>query len=356
MAETLDSALFAPKVLAAPRGVRRPRDWRPVWTHSPVETIDVSVCIANWNCIEYLRACLQSLLDQPQGVTLEIIIADNASADGAPEMVAREFPEVTLIRNTENLGFAKASNQAAEAASGQYLFFLNNDTVVPEFTLEKLTTFARAHPNFGMIGPRLRDGKGKLQISYRRKPTLKAMLHRASVLRWTGIFRKAYDDYRRDGFEPDGVRRVEVLMGAAVLVPRDVYRDCGGWDEGFIFGVEDVEYSDRIGRSKACVYVPGIEIIHYGRVSSRQNVTFAAPNLMIGYARYFRKSGVPAWSLIGYKLVFTLDAPMQFLTMCVQYFWRRVTGASPAHVGKSRMGALGIWRFLTREIARFWRA
>lgn len=318
--------------------------------------IDVSVCIANWNCIDYLRACLSSLLDQPQGVTIEVIVADNASTDGAPEMVAREFPEVRLIRNNGNLGFARASNQAADAACGRYLFFLNNDTVVPPLTLARLADFARLHPGFGMIGPRLRDGKGKLQISYRRKPTLKAMLHRASLIRWTGLFRKAYDDYRRDGFEPEGVRQVEVLMGAAVLVPREVYRDCGGWDESFVFGVEDVEYSDRVGRSRPCVHVPGIEVIHYGRVSSRQNVAFAAPNLMIGYARYFRKSGVSRWSLIGYKLVFTLDAPMQFMTMCVQYLWRRATGASPTHLAKSRMAAEGIWRFLTREIIRFWKA
>ena len=356
MAETLNKTALAPAPLGEPRLIERPGDWRPVWTHSPAETIDISVCIANWNCVDLLRACLSSLLEQPQGVSLEVIVADNASTDGAPDMVAREFPDVRLIRNSDNRGFARASNQAAEAACGQYLFFLNNDTLVPEFTLARLADFARAHPGFGMIGPRLRDGRGKLQISYRRKPTLKAMLHRASLIRWTGIFRKAYDDYRRDGFEPEGVRRVEVLMGAAVLVPREVYRDCGGWDESFVFGVEDVEYSDRIGRTRPCVHVPGIEIVHYGRVSSRQNVAFAAPNLMIGYARYFRKSGVSRWSLIGYKLVFTLDAPMQFATMCVQYLWRRATGASPTHIGKSRMAAQGIWRFLTRELVRFWKA
>ena len=356
MADTLTTVPFAPKAVAAPRPAGRTRDWRPVWAHSPVETIDVSVCVANWNCVEYLRACLASLLHQPQGVTVEVVVADNASADGAPEMVAREFPEVTLIRNAENAGFAKASNQAAAAASGRYLFFLNNDTVVPEMTLERLVAFADAHPHYGMIGPRLRDGKGKLQISYRRKPTIRAMLHRASVIRWTGLFRRAYDEYRREGFEPDGVRRVDVLMGAAVLMPRAVYEQCGGWDEGFVFGVEDVEYSDRVGREKPCVYVPGIEITHFGRVSSRQNVAFAAPNLMIGYARYFRTSGAGRWALTGYKIIFTLDAPMLLTVSCVQYLWRRLTGASPKHVGKSRMAAHGTWRFLTREIGRFWRA
>ena len=74
---------------------------------------DVSVCIANWNCRDYLRGCLESLLDDPQGVAVEVIVADNASADGAAEMIAQEFPEVVLIRNEKNVGFARASNQAA---------------------------------------------------------------------------------------------------------------------------------------------------------------------------------------------------------------------------------------------------
>src|SRR5712692_11955949 len=88
--------------------------------------VDVSVCIVNWNCREVLRGCLQSLRSQPQDLRLEIFVVDNASADGAPAMVAREFPEVVLLRNADNVGFARANNRAARLASGRYLFFLNN--------------------------------------------------------------------------------------------------------------------------------------------------------------------------------------------------------------------------------------
>src|SRR5947208_15400523 len=76
----------------------------------------VSVCIANWNCVELLRRCLQSLLDQPQGVSFEVVVVDNASTDGAADMVAAEFPQVELIRNADNRGFSKANNQAAAVA------------------------------------------------------------------------------------------------------------------------------------------------------------------------------------------------------------------------------------------------
>jgi GT2 family glycosyltransferase len=314
---------------------------------------DVSVCIANWNCRKYLRDCLVSLLDVPQGATVEVIVVDNASTDGAATMVADEFPEVILIRNPENAGFARASNQAADRASAPYLFFLNNDTIVPPHSLGRLVAFAEAHPQVGMIGPRLRDGAGHLQISFRRRPTLKAMMHRAALLRWTGLFRRAYDDYRRDGFESDGVRRVEVLMGAAVLMPRSVYRQCGRWDEDFRFGVEDVELSIRVGRTHPLVHLPGVEVTHFGRVSSRMNAAFAAPNLLVGYVHYLRKSGVNGLPLFGYKVVFTLDAPVQLMGKAAQYLWRRLIGAN---ADKSREAVVGGWRFLTRELGRFWRA
>ena len=352
MPRTLAPAADAP---AEPLTLLRPGKPRSV--RSPAaDAPDVSVCIANWNCREHLRRCLSSVLECPQGATVEVIVVDNASTDGAAEMVAAGFPDVVLIRNTDNAGFARASNQAAGLANGRYVFFLNNDTVVPPQSLGRLVAFADGHPNVGMIGPRLRDGDGKLQISYRRKPTMRAMLHRAALLRWTGLFRRAYDEYRRDGFDPAGVRRVEVLMGAAVLMPRAVYEQCGGWDEGFRFGVEDVDLSDRVGRVRPLVHVPGVELTHFGRVSSRQNVTFAAPNLMIGYARYFRKSGVARLPLMIYKAVFTLDAPIQLLGKAVQYTWRRLTGADVEKAEKSRLALRGGWQFLTRELIRFWRA
>src|SRR5438105_4810230 len=126
--------------------------------------VGVSVCIANWNCRDLLRTCLQSLLDQPQGVRLEVIVVDNDSADGAAQMVEEEFPEVLLLRNPHNAGFATANNQAARRAQGRYLFFLNNDTVVPAGALARLVDFAEAHPEAGIIGPSLRDGNGHVQV------------------------------------------------------------------------------------------------------------------------------------------------------------------------------------------------
>jgi N-acetylglucosaminyl-diphospho-decaprenol L-rhamnosyltransferase len=315
----------------------------------------VSVCIANWNCKELLRNCLASLLDVSQGTSFEVIVVDNASTDGAAEMVTAAFPAVRLLKNPANLGFSRANNQAAAVARGRYFFFLNNDTVVPPGTLGRLTAYATAHPDVGMIGPRLIDGDGRPQISYRKAPTLGALLHRIGLLRWTRLFRKAYSDYRRDTYEPTGVRPVEALMGAAVFLPRAAFDRSGRWDEQYGFGGEDLDLSAQINREHQVVYCGDVTVVHFGRVSSKSNYGYVAGNVAVGYAHYLRKAGVSRWKLTIYKLLVTTDSPLQLVVQSLQLFSRRLRGR-PAEATKSRDAVAGLWHFLTRDLGRFWRA
>ncbi|HEV3448201.1 MAG TPA: glycosyltransferase family 2 protein [Gemmataceae bacterium] len=317
--------------------------------------VDVSVCIASWNCRDILRACLLSVHDQPQDVRLETIVVDNGSNDGAADMVAEEFPEVVLVRNATNLGFATANNQAAERARGRYLFFLNNDTVLPAGALGRLVAFADAHPEVGILGPRLRDGDGQVQVSYRRRPTIGALLHRTSVLRWTGLMRRAYRRYRRLDFDPITTRPVEVLMGAAMLMPRRVYQECGGWDDTFAFGGEDLELSARIGERFLIVYHPSVEITHLGRESTRQHIGFVSSNMAIGFLRYLRKCGYSRPMLWTYKAAVTLDAPIQFVGKAVQYSLRRLRGQHEK-AQKSLLAMHGFGHFMAKGLLPFWRA
>jgi GT2 family glycosyltransferase len=336
---------------------RRSPIYAPGWAQGFAvgEPIDVSVCIANWNCQDLLRECLRSLLEQPQGVSLEVIVCDNNSADGSAQMVATEFPEVTLIRNPTNVGFSRANNQAAAKARGRYLFFLNNDTVVPALALQRLLTFAEDHPEVGMVGPRLRDPDGHLQISYRQNPSVWALLHRTLIFRWTGLLRRAYRQYRRQSFDPQTRRNVEVLMGAAVLMPRSVFDSVGQWDEGYTFGGEDIDLSLRVNRERRVVYLPDVEILHHGRVSSRQNVSFSEPNVAIGYARYLRTAGASPVALTLYKSVVTFDAPVQIIAKSGQWLWRSLR-RQREKANKSALAVRGLWSFLTSSLGRFWRA
>jgi GT2 family glycosyltransferase len=321
----------------------------------PAAVIDVSVCIVNWNGREMLRDCLESLLRRPQGVRLEAVVVDNASTDGAPEMVAEEFPEAVLVRNGSNAGFARANNQGAARARGRYLFFLNNDTVVPPLALRRLLDFAEANPHVGMIGPRLRGGDGQFQASYRPRPTLGALLHRTLLLRPTGLFRRAYRRYRREEFDPHRPRQVETLMGAALFLRREVFRRCGPWDEDFTFGAEDLHFSDRVGRHHPLLFLPDVEITHYGGVSTRRHMNYVAAAREAGFAQYLRKSGYPPAALFAYKLAVTLDVPVQLAVRGLQYLSRRLRGRSP-HALRALRAWKGARHFLAHGLRPFWRA
>jgi N-acetylglucosaminyl-diphospho-decaprenol L-rhamnosyltransferase len=296
-----------------------------------------------------------SLRDQAPDAKLEVIVVDNASSDGAADMVAGEFPEVLLIRNNTNRGFSRANNQAAEQARGRHLFFLNNDTVVPPGTLRCLVDYADSHPEAGMIGPRLRDGHGKVQLSIRNRPTITALLHMTLPIRWTGICKRAHRHYRGRGFEPQGAANVDVLMGAAVLLPRSRFFDSGRWDEQFTFGGEDSELSARIKRVAKIVYLPQAEIIHFGRMSSRQGVGFAVSQLSNGWVRYFRKTGCSRVQLLIYKAAVTVDLPLQCMGKTIQAMWRFLFRRHEA-ARRSWLAAGGTWRFMTRGLMAFWRA
>jgi N-acetylglucosaminyl-diphospho-decaprenol L-rhamnosyltransferase len=317
--------------------------------------IDVSVCIVNWNCRDYLQACLQSLREAALEVSLEVLVVDNGSSDGAADMVAELFPEVVLIRNASNAGFARANNQAAQLARGRYLFFLNNDTIVPPGTLRGLLDYAQAHPGTGIVGPQLRDERGRPQLSYRARPTLIALLHRITWLRWLGLFRGAYRRYRgRDSDTGVTPRPVEILMGAALFVPRAVFRACGAWDEEYLFGGEDIDLCARVGRRYRVIYHPGLEIVHFGRISSRQHIGFSYSHTLIGIMRFLRKHGCSPTGLLFYKLALTLDAPVRWFGHAMRYVWRSLK-RRPRRAAKSRLVMRALEHFLLHELPTLWR-
>jgi N-acetylglucosaminyl-diphospho-decaprenol L-rhamnosyltransferase len=314
----------------------------------------VSVCIVNWNCRELLRQCLRSLEGDNPGCAVEVIVVDNASTDGAADMVERDFPEVQLIRNEANEGFARGCNQAAKRARGKYLLFLNNDTWVPAGALGQLLRYAEQHPEAGLIAPRLRDGSGEIQLSARFLPTLPALLHRLSFLRPLGLFRRSYQHYRGRQIDLNQTTEVEAVMGAAILMPQSVFHQVGGWNEAYTFGGEDFDLCHRVGKQACIVYHPAVEIIHLGREASRQQVGFVHANTVIGITRSLRDRGTSAWGLLLYKILFTLDLPLQALVLSSKWLLGTLVGRKK-HAKRAWLDLVGVQYFLRNSLWEFWR-
>ncbi|MCS6978180.1 MAG: glycosyltransferase family 2 protein [Gemmatales bacterium] len=315
---------------------------------------DLSVCIVNWNGAEYLRGCLESLILAGRHVRLETLVVDNASTDGSAELVEKLFPDVLLVRNRRNLGFARANNQAAELAGGRHLLFLNNDTVVGEYSLRDLVRFLDTHPEVGLVGPRLIGRDGLPQRSYRYRPTPAALMHRITLLRWTGLFRRSYEAYRRREFDPSQTRQVEVLLGAAVAMPREVFHQHGGWDEGFPFGLEDFDLSTRVAATHQVVYLAGADILHFGKMSSRKNSGFAYTGVEAGYARFLRKHYWSAEAVVAYKLLVLVDLPFAILSESLKGLWRRLRHGA-ADPGRPHSEVWPMLWFATVGQPIFWR-
>jgi GT2 family glycosyltransferase len=183
---------------------------------------------------------------------------------------------------------------------------------------------------------------------------LTILLHRIFWLRWTGLFRRAYYRFRARAEVPTAPAPVEVLMGAALFMPRRVYVRDGHWDEDYTFGGEDIDLCTRIGRRYPVIYHPDVAITHFGRVSSRQRIGFAYSNTVIGLTRYLRKTGCSRPGLWLYKAALTLDAPLQWLVHAGEFLWRRLRGQRAKAV-KSRLVLRAMTYFLRYGLRELWK-
>jgi GT2 family glycosyltransferase len=318
---------------------------------------DVSVCIVNWNGRDLLRNLLLSLRTAEPELNLQTVVVDNASTDGSVDGLPQEFPDVLLVRNSRNLGFARANNQAADRAGGRYFFFLNNDTVVHPGAIGRLVRFLDENPKYSAVGPKLIGDDGKPQHTGRNLPTMRALLHQRVMLfpRWTRIFKKEYRDYRYGDFDPEKSGEVQQLAAAALMVRPEWFERCGRWDEGFEFGVEDVDLCARLREYGPIYYLAEAEILHLGRISSRANRGYVYTGYECGYARYLAKHHRSRSACLAYKALVTLDMPVRLLIMgsqVVGYVVLRRREAAERTC--QRLSAAG--EFFLHRLPRFWKS
>lgn len=224
----------------------------------------------SYNTRDMTLACLRSVFDQTTPGTFEVIVVDNASADGSADAIEREFGErVTLIRSTVNLGFAAANNLAARHARGDFLLLLNPDTVVLDRAIDRLVAFAEEHPAAGIWGGRTVFADGSLNpSSCWRRPTLWSLFCQAaglsSLFRQSGIF----NPEAMGGWKRDTVRQVDIVTGCFLLIERSLWERLGGFDPAFFMYGEEADLCLRARAFGARPLVtPEATIVHYGGAS-----------------------------------------------------------------------------------------
>jgi GT2 family glycosyltransferase len=230
---------------------------------------DVSIIIVSWNAKQYLLNCLNSLIDTADGYSQEIIVVDNASSDGSAEMVEKDFPQVKLIRNEENLGFAKANNIGIKESTGRYVCLINSDVVVLDNCVKRMIEFMDNHLKAGMAGPKVLNPDRTLQVSCRHFPSIWNNLCQAIGL--NKVFPKSvfFSEPFMNYWSHDSVRSIDVLTGCFWMVRRKSLDDVGLLDESFFFYGEDIDWCKRFQKAGWDVmFNPDAQAIHFGGASS----------------------------------------------------------------------------------------
>jgi len=248
--------------------------------------MQLSVVILNYKVPFFLELCLKSVQAAIINLDAEIIVIDNHSEDESCKMVHELFPDVTLLKNTENVGFSKANNQAVAIAKGEYVCILNPDTVVAEDTFTKLLTFANSKSNLGIVGCKLIDGAGQfLPESKRNVPT-----PNIAIKKIFGFSKQYYANH----LHQNEIGKASVFVGAFMLLKRSVYQEVNGFDEMYFMYGEDIDLSYKIIQSGYDNYYYGATtVIHYKGESTLKNAQYASRfygAMQLFYKTHFRKN------------------------------------------------------------------
>ena len=244
----------------------------------------LSIVLVNYNVKYFLEQTLLSVRKAVDAMhradpshKAEVIVVDNNSVDGSCAMVREQFPEVRLMANQENMGFARANNQAIKEASGEYILLLNPDTVLEEDTLRQVVDFMDAHPEAGGLGVKMVDGKGQfLPESKRMFPSPEVAFYKAFGLSALFPRSRTFGKYHLGYLDKNESHQVDVLAGAFMLVRSKVIQEIGLLDETFFMYGEDIDFSYRIKQAGyENYYYPHTRIIHYkGESTKKQSINY----------------------------------------------------------------------------------
>lgn len=269
--------------------------------------LDLGIVVVNWNTRDLLRDCLRSV-EQSEGVTYRVVVVDNASSDDSAAMVRAEFPDVTLIENTDNRGYPAANNQGLRQLgferggpddAPRYALALNPDTVLPPDALREMVAYMDADPRVGVAGPKLVLLDGSLDLACRRSfPTPEISFYRMIGLSKMFPRSQRFGRYNLTYLDPDVETEVDSVVGAFMLVRREAIQRVGLFDETFFMYGEDLDWAYRIKQTGWTVkYNPRVTVTHVKRAASRQSRRAQQEfyrAMLIFYRKHYRPT-TPWW-------------------------------------------------------------
>lgn len=274
--------------------------------------MDLSIVIVSWNVREKLRENLHALFQSEGDFKYEVFVVDNASQDGSADLVREKFPQVKLIINSDNLGFAKANNQALRLASGKFVLLLNPDMRVSQDTLARALSWAQTNPQATVAGCRLVNEQGEIVKQVRRFPKFFDQL--LIILKLPHIFPRLLDKYLCARFNYSQPRQVDSIRGAFFLINTENYQRISNGaalrlDERYFIWFEEVDFCRQIAQWGGQVwYTPAAECLDYvgqsfKQVARTQTQSYFRDSML----KYFKKWGKPwqvrilagAWKVSG---------------------------------------------------------
>jgi GT2 family glycosyltransferase len=263
--------------------------------------VDLTVIVVSYNSADFLPGCLEAVRRHTRRLAYEVVVVDNASADGSAELARRTWPDARLIVNPDNRGFARAVNQGFGVASGRHLLLLNPDAEIQEEALDRCVGFLDAHPEVGIVGARVNNPDGTLQRACRRSvPTPTVSLFRLGGLgRWFPDH-PAARAYNLEDADPGRTLDVDAVSGSFLMVRGEAERKAGGMDERYFLYGEDLDFCMAVkAAGYRVVYYPEAVVVHHKGASSRQASLRANREFHRAMALFHRKhfsATTPAWA------------------------------------------------------------
>jgi len=279
--------------------------------------MDISIIIVSWNTREITCQCLRSIYDRPAGYKFEVIVADNASTDGSVGMIKEKFPQVHLMENKENKGFAAANNQGIKTAQGKYLLLLNSDTEIIDDAIAKTIKFADTQPEAAVVGCRVLNPDRTLQPTCFKFPSLLNLFLAAIYLYKIFPGSRFFGRERMSWWDRKDEREVDVVTGCFMLVRKEAIEQVGLLDESFFMYGEETDWCWRFKKAGwKILFTPEAQIVHYGGQSSKKAATDMSLQLRGSILKFVNKHNSRPYYICACFFVwlfFILRIPFWFL-------------------------------------------